>query len=183
MWGTFLSEPLDIVGLVGRYPANYLMSREPIRHLRGFRPRTMPPKVIWGVRRRFHLLSPCDGHVAHALRTLPPVAARVLPPRAAPRLACVKPAASVHPEPGSNSSLYILYTSRPILTPSFHKRNQRSRSLSCSRYLLVLPSVFSMNFSIKSRSPRERDCKGSNYFLTRKLFCKKIQKIICRRSS
>ena len=28
--------------------------------------------------------------------------------RAAPRLACVKPAASVHPEPGSNSSLYIL---------------------------------------------------------------------------
>ena len=29
---------------------------------------------------------------------------------AAPRLACVKPAASVHPEPGSNSSLYILYS-------------------------------------------------------------------------
>ena len=28
--------------------------------------------------------------------------------RAAPRLACVKPAASVHPEPGSNSSLYNL---------------------------------------------------------------------------
>ena len=27
---------------------------------------------------------------------------------AAPRLACVRPAASVHPEPGSNSSLYIL---------------------------------------------------------------------------
>ena len=25
-----------------------------------------------------------------------------------PRLACVKPAASVHPEPGSNSSLYIV---------------------------------------------------------------------------
>ena len=31
---------------------------------------------------------------------------------AAPRLACVKPAASVHPEPGSNSSLYkSLYNS------------------------------------------------------------------------
>ena len=28
---------------------------------------------------------------------------------AAPRLACVKPAASVHPEPGSNSSLYKFY--------------------------------------------------------------------------
>ena len=31
MWGTFLSEPLDIVALVGRYPANKLMSRMPIR--------------------------------------------------------------------------------------------------------------------------------------------------------
>ena len=29
--------------------------------------------------------------------------------RAAPRLACVKPVASVHPEPGSNSSLYIFF--------------------------------------------------------------------------
>ena len=27
--------------------------------------------------------------------------------RDAPRLACVKPVASVHPEPGSNSSLYL----------------------------------------------------------------------------
>ena len=31
MWGTFLSEPLAIVGTVGRYPAVYLMAREPIR--------------------------------------------------------------------------------------------------------------------------------------------------------
>ena len=27
MWGTFLSEPLSIVALVGRYPANWLMER------------------------------------------------------------------------------------------------------------------------------------------------------------
>ena len=63
--------------------------------------------LLWDIRRRFQRLSPVCGHVAHALRTLPPVAAKVLLPRAAPRLACVKPAASVHPEPGSNSSLYI----------------------------------------------------------------------------
>ena len=31
MWGTFLSEPLAIVDLVGRYLTNYLMAREPIR--------------------------------------------------------------------------------------------------------------------------------------------------------
>ena len=30
MWGTFLSEPLDIVGLGSRYLSNYLMSRMPI---------------------------------------------------------------------------------------------------------------------------------------------------------
>ena len=30
MWGTFLSEPLRIVALVGRYPANQLMRRMPI---------------------------------------------------------------------------------------------------------------------------------------------------------
>ena len=30
MWGTFLSEPLPIVALVGRYPANKLIGRIPI---------------------------------------------------------------------------------------------------------------------------------------------------------
>ena len=32
--------------------------------------------LLWGIRRRFHRLSPRYGQVAHALRTLPPVAAR-----------------------------------------------------------------------------------------------------------
>ena len=41
---------------------------------------------------------------------------------AAPRLACVKPAASVHPEPGSNSSLYIFlykFPARPVALQIF----------------------------------------------------------------
>ena len=107
LWGTFLSEPLPIVALVGRHPANKLIGREPIRRRRNFQRAAMQQLVPSGISRRFHRLSPGNGHVAHALRTLPPVAAMTLPPRAAPRLACVKPAASVHPEPGSNSSLYI----------------------------------------------------------------------------
>ena len=39
---------------------------------------------------------------------------------AAPRLACVKPVASVHPEPGSNSSLYniFIYKKRRLAWPS-----------------------------------------------------------------
>ena len=33
-----------------------------------------------------------------------------------PRLACVKPPASVHPEPGSNSPLYLNFESFPDLS-------------------------------------------------------------------
>ena len=48
-------------------------------------------------------------------------------PHAAPRLACVKPAASVHPEPGSNSPLlYLVYfifhkifSAQPESAPTF----------------------------------------------------------------
>jgi hypothetical protein len=37
-----------------------------------------------------------------------PVRRSLVPKNHTPRLACVKPAASVHPEPGSNSSSYIV---------------------------------------------------------------------------
>ena len=37
-----------------------------------------------------------------------PVRRSLSPKTYTPRLACVKPAASVHPEPGSNSSSYIV---------------------------------------------------------------------------
>jgi hypothetical protein len=40
MWGTFLSEPLLIVGSVGRYPADCLIRRIPI-------PRRIAPLVIF----------------------------------------------------------------------------------------------------------------------------------------
>ena len=41
------------------------------------------------------------------IRVTHPCAGRL--PKQTPRLACVKPVASVHPEPGSNSSLYVLF--------------------------------------------------------------------------
>ena len=111
MWGTFLSEPLRIVALVGRYPTNWLMRRMPIlrrcRHLSpagdasgreyaglvGISPGYTPPQG------RLHT---CYSPV----RRSPAEQASLLP--AAPRLACVKPVASVHPEPGSNSSLLLI---------------------------------------------------------------------------
>ena len=93
--------------------------------------------IIWDISRRFQRLSPCDGQVAHVLRTLPPVAARVLLLRAAPRLACVKPAASVHPEPGSNSSLYISYITKLDLTIRFLKETD-----ALVHFVLVLASLY-----------------------------------------
>ncbi len=70
----------------------------------------MRPRRLRGISRGFPRLSPCGGQVPYVLLTRAPVAGgRVAAPPAAPRLACVRPVASVHPEPGSNSSLFIFY--------------------------------------------------------------------------
>ena len=74
MWGTFLSEPLRIVASVGRYPADQLMRRMPIRPRRVFSTQTMRAAWIWGIRPNFSGLSPWDGQVAYVLLTSAPVA-------------------------------------------------------------------------------------------------------------
>ena len=150
------------------------MSREPIRIRRIFQTKVMRPLLLWEIRRRFHRLCPRYGQVAHALRTLSPVAAKVLLPRAAPRLACVKPAASVHPEPGSNSSLYILIMLSLFLTLLVSIKKLTLVYLKFCYKFPVLActflSVFSKNFRLKTRSCSERDCKGTTFFLFCKLF-------------
>ena len=86
------------------------MRRMPIRHRRSFPPIEMPQSGLRGISRDFCRLSPCGGQVAYVLLTRAPVAGKSqqADSPAAPRLACVKPVASVHPEPGSNSSLLYL---------------------------------------------------------------------------
>ena len=81
----------------------------PIRYLEHLTHIPCRIKVLWGVNPRFHGLYPGIRQVAYALLTRAPVAIKVLLPHDAPRLACVKPVASVHPEPGSNSSLLKLF--------------------------------------------------------------------------
>ena len=78
MWGTFLSEPLDIAALVGRYPANKLMSRMPILYRLTALPDS-PCEVtgLWGINPDFSGLSPCKGQVAYALLTRAPVSERI----------------------------------------------------------------------------------------------------------
>ena len=55
---------------------------------------------VCGITRGFPRLSPAPGQVAHVLRTRPPRKGSEEPPA---RLACIRHAASVDPEPGSNS--------------------------------------------------------------------------------
>ena len=75
MWGTFLSEPLPIEGLVSRYPANFLMGRTAIHH----RPKALLNHTCIqlrpsGINLAFASLSLCDGQVRYALLTRAPVA-------------------------------------------------------------------------------------------------------------
>ena len=166
MWGTFLSEPLSIVGLVGRYPANCLMERMPIYQRWIFSKYPHAGPLLHAVLVR---LSPGYPPLIGKLHTrYSPV--RRSPPGiatcAAPRLACVKPVASVHPEPGSNSSLLILfipfaqnlYLSIVVLTVC-----QYSYYVSCTTCWYVM-------LSKNLRYRFDCGCKGKNFFLTDKLF-------------
>ena len=60
------------------------------------------------------MLSQCTGQIIHALLTRSPLRYSRLPPKGSSantsaRLACLRHAASVHPEPGSNSQVYFSY--------------------------------------------------------------------------
>ncbi len=130
--------------------------------------------LIWDIRPRFHGLSPGYRQVAYALRTRAPVASNVLLHPAAPRLACVKPAASVHPEPGSNSSLYeLLLFFSTYLTQSVNFMTSYN-VISFTRY----PSfhLFQCTHAPFSKPPRraplflESECKDTTLFFITKIF-------------
>ena len=86
--------------------------------------------MLWGITTSFPMLSPCQRYVVYALRTRPPVT--LLPPW----LACIRPAASVHPEPGSNSPSYILYGIRK-------RQNVFTTSSITLAFLLFFPNLHS----------------------------------------
>ena len=66
---------------------------------------------LCGISSRFQLLSPCVRQVTHALLTRPPLSIKSSTRRSrlmcSVRLACVRHAASVRPEPGSNSLKFV----------------------------------------------------------------------------
>ena len=101
VWPVALSGRLPVVALVGHHPTNKLIGREPTPSRKNFPPHPMQDKVISGISPRFRGLSQSPGQVTHVLLTRSPLEY----PRKglSARLACVKHAASVRPEPGSNS--------------------------------------------------------------------------------
>ena len=83
------------------------------------------------------------------------------------RLACVRPPASVHPEPGSNSPLYVC----PKLTQSYLRF-----SFSLLFWLLYLISMISSLFARRTLFLSFRpicECKSINYFLIDQIFFEK----------
>ena len=104
VWLIVLSDQLPVGALVGRYPANKLIGREPLPEQSPFL--TVPCGAVGtsGISSSFPLLSRSPGQVAHVFRTRSPLSLhQCCHWMGLVRLACVRHAASVRPEPGSNS--------------------------------------------------------------------------------
>ena len=86
VWPITLSGRLPIVGLVGLYPTNYLMGREPIHKRISLTSLPCGNVVLCGISSRFQLLSPSYGQVAHALLTRPPLSHFIFCPKASVKM-------------------------------------------------------------------------------------------------
>ena len=74
MWPFNLSVRLLIVDLVGRYPTNYLIRREPIfQRIAPLILNRCRFNISCGISDRFQPLSPSERQVAHVLLTRPPL--------------------------------------------------------------------------------------------------------------
>ena len=76
MWLAILSDQLPVVALVGHYPANKLIGREPPRRRNlaaAFLTQGCPRVNVCGINQPLGWLSPTVGQVAHVLRTRLPL--------------------------------------------------------------------------------------------------------------
>ena len=102
--------------------------------------------VLCGISTCFQVLSPCLGQIVHALLTRPPLeyqpSGRSFPIGIPARLACVKHAASVRPEPGSNSYVQslpcFLPSTQPLAKAADFPDSSRRFTLSESDFLFFL---------------------------------------------
>ena len=154
------------------------MSREPIRIRRNFQEKEMSLLLLCGIRRRFHRLSPWYGHVAHALRTLAPVAAKSIATPALPLDLHVLslPLAFILSQDQTLHCIFFI-SQAWLLWLSLLISKETNALLSL--ILIVLKSVLACTFCLPilsmnfPNSPTcvvsERDCKGKPFIL----ICKK----------
>ena len=109
MWPFNLSVRLLIVALVCLYHTNQLIRRKPIyQQIALFPFSSCDVHGICGFSNDFSLLFPSNRQVAYVLLTSPPLTASKLKESIKfVRLACLMCAASVYPEPGSNSLILV----------------------------------------------------------------------------
>ena len=80
VWGTTLSGPLPVVGLVRFYRTNYLMGRSPLPQPRKFSQKYLFSPTSCGISCPFRQLSPAEGQVSYVLRTRSPLKCIAAPP-------------------------------------------------------------------------------------------------------
>ena len=95
---------------------------------------TRVPATTCGISGRFQPLSPAEGQIIHLLLTRSPLYSplRVL----IARLACMKPAASVRSEPGSNSPIKISRKAKRLRRPRLPLGNEFDSLQLCYRNVL-----------------------------------------------
>ena len=126
-------------------PATRRCLGEPLPHQQADRPRD-PPKApepflsapcdalrVLGIKPGFPGLFPSSGQVSHVLRTRSPLSHWDRSPGIV-RLACIKHAASVRPEPGSNSPSRSDHNYLKVFMA-------RSKSPCCTFYRVEIPQV------------------------------------------
>ena len=129
----------------------------------------MPTPNLWRFTPRFHGLSACYGHVAHALRTLAPVADKSIATLSLPLDLHVLslPLAFILSQDQTLhcTSFFVFFKYYPDLF--FLKRNLRSNVFRVALYISYFLSsmlLVSIIISINCRSFPERDCKGTPFF-------------------
>ena len=131
---------------------------------RMFHRKKMPPSCTSGFVLRFQSVFPVRGQVPYVLLTRSPLETR----RSLVRLACIRHAASVHPEPGSNSPFKLCQDAENrifnqskngepyLMTPA----NKRRSTFGSIRSSLLLALVYK-----KTRLSNKEPLNGLSFFL------------------
>src|SRR3989441_357020 len=122
--------------------------------------------IVCGITRPLGRLSPTVGQVPHVLRTRLPLNGE-LPPRPV-RLACVRHAASVRPEPGSNSPMRIQFSSnRTTVLPVVRITSESNPSRHASDRAPLVSGPHSTRSTINSQRAAQAKLPAQPTILTR----------------